>query len=103
MDAVLTAQRLRQDGVALLFRAVSLIARKSAETVSELPEKDAMTATRQRETAAGMCAQSSADTTAVLHNPTFATQLAETPSSLAARHATIATSTAGMDAVLPAQ
>jgi hypothetical protein len=103
MDAVLTAQRLRQDGVALLFRAVSPVARKSVETVSELPEKDAMTATRQLATAAVLCAQSSADTTAVMHNPTFATQLAETPSSLAERHATISTSTAGMDAVLPAQ
>jgi hypothetical protein len=103
MDAVLTAQRLRQDGIALLFRAAHPVARKSAETASELPEKDAMTATRQRATAAVMCAQSSADTTALLHGPTSATQHAETPSSLVTRHATTATPTAAMDAVLTAR
>jgi len=52
MDAVQIAQRLRPDGIALLFRAVGPVARESAETVSELQEKDAMTAINLAATAA---------------------------------------------------
>jgi len=66
-------------------------------------QKDAMTATRQRATAAALNAQSSADTTALLHSPTFATQHAEIPSALATRHATTATPSVGMDVVRTAQ
>ena len=56
---------LRPDGIARLSRAVGLIARKSAETVSRPLQKDAMTATWQRATAAVLCAQLSADTIAL--------------------------------------
>jgi hypothetical protein len=52
MDAVQIAQGLSPDGIALLFRAVVPFARESAETVSEQSQKNAMTATRQRATAA---------------------------------------------------
>jgi hypothetical protein len=62
-----------------------------------------MTATRQRATAAVQGAQSSVDTTALLHSPTSAAQPAETPSSLAMRDATTATPSVGMDAVRIAQ
>jgi hypothetical protein len=86
MDAVQTASRLSSDGCALLLRAVGPLARKSAETESELPEKDAMTETRQLTTAAQPPAWSSVDTAALQHSPTSATQHVETPSSLAARH-----------------
>jgi hypothetical protein len=102
MDAVGTANR-SSDGIAQLSRAVGLIARKSAETVSRPLQKDAMTATRQRATAAAQSAQSSADTTALLHSPTSAAQHAETPGALATRHATTATPSVGMDAVRIAQ
>ena len=102
MDAVRTANR-STDGIAQLSRAVGLIARKCAETVSRPLQKDAMTATRQRATAAAQGAQSSADTTALLHSPTSAAQHAETPGALATRHATTATPSVGMDAVRIAQ
>ena len=59
--------------------------------------------TRQRATAAAEGAQWSVDTTALLHSPTSAAQHAETPSSLATRHATTATLSVGMDAVRIAQ
>jgi hypothetical protein len=62
-----------------------------------------MTATRQRAMAAAQGAQSSVDTTALLHSPTSVAQDAETPSSLATRHATTATPSVGMDAVRFAQ
>ena len=52
MDAVQTAQRLSPDGIALLFRVVGPVARESAETASKPLQKDAMTTTRQRATAA---------------------------------------------------
>jgi ubiquinone biosynthesis protein UbiJ len=65
MDAVRIAQMLRPDGLAQLSRAVGLIAHKYAETVSRPLQKDAMTATRQRATAAAQYAQSSADTIAL--------------------------------------
>ena len=102
MDAVGPANR-SSDGIAQLSRAVGLIARKSAETVSRPLQKDAMTATRQRATAAAQGAQSSADTTALLHSPTSAARHAETPGALARRHATTATPSVGMDAVRIAQ
>jgi hypothetical protein len=79
------------------------IARKSAGTVSRPVQKDAMTATLQRATAAAQGAQSSADTTALLHSPTSAAQDAETPGALDTRHATMATPSVGMDAVRIAQ
>jgi hypothetical protein len=79
------------------------IAWKSAETVSRPLQKDAMTATRQRATAAAQGVPSSADSTALLHSPTSAAQHAETPSALATRHATTATPSVGMDAVQNAQ
>jgi hypothetical protein len=103
MDAVRIAQMLSPDGLAQLSCAEGLIARKSAETVSRPHQKDAMTATRQRATAAAQGAQSSADTTALMHSPTSAAQDAETPSSLATRHATTATPSVGMGAVRIAQ
>jgi ubiquinone biosynthesis protein UbiJ len=65
MDAVRIAQMLRPDGLAQLSRAVGLIAHKYAETVSRPLQKDAMTATRERATAAAQYAQSSADTIAM--------------------------------------
>ena len=65
MDAVRIAQMLRPDGLAQLSLAVGLIAHKYAETVSRPLQKDAMTATRQRATAAAQYAQSSADTIAM--------------------------------------
>ena len=65
MDAVRIAQMLRPDGLARLSRAVGLIARKCAETVSRPLQKDAMTATWQLATAAVLCAQLSADTIAL--------------------------------------
>jgi hypothetical protein len=102
MDAVRTVNQ-RSDGIASLSRAVGLIARKSAETVSKPFQKDAMMGTRQRATAAAEGAQWSADTTALLHSPTFAAQAAETRSSLASRYATTATPSVGMDAVRTAQ
>ena len=102
MDAVGPANR-SSDGLARLSRVVGLIARKSAETVSRPLQKDAMTATRQRATAAAEGAQSSADTTALLHSPTSAARHAETPGALATRHATTATPSVGMDAVRIAQ
>ena len=102
MDAVGPANR-SSDGIAQLSRVVGLIARKSAETVSRPLQKDAMTATRQRATAAAQGAQSSADTTAQLHSPTSAAQHAETPGAMATRHATTATPSVGMDAVRTAQ
>jgi hypothetical protein len=66
MDAVRTAQMLSPAGLAQLSRAVGLIARRCVETVSRPFQKDAMTATRQRATAAAEGAQSSADTTALV-------------------------------------
>ena len=102
MDAVRTVNQ-RSDGIASLSRAVGLIARKSAETVSKPFQKDAMMGTRQRATAAAEGAQWSVDTTALLHSPTFAVQAAETRSSLASRYATTATPSVGMDAVRTAQ
>jgi len=65
MDAVRIAQMLRPDGLVQLSRAEGLIARKSAETVSNQFQKDAMTGAQQRATAAVQYAQSSADTTAL--------------------------------------
>ncbi len=62
-----------------------------------------MTAINLAATVAAPSAQSSADTTAVLHSPTSATQLAETTCALASRHATTATPSVGMDAVQIAQ
>jgi hypothetical protein len=94
---------LSPDGLAQLSRAEGLIARKSAETVSKQFQKDVMTATWPRATGAAQGAQSSAATTALLHSPTSAAQHAETPSSLATRHATTATLSVGMDAVRIAQ
>ena len=79
------------------------IAWKSAETVSRPLQKDVMTATRQRATAAAEGAQWSVDTTALLHSPTSAAQDAETPGALDTRHATMATPSVGMDAVRIAQ
>ena len=64
MDAVGPANR-SSDGLAQLSRVVGLIARKCVETVSRPLQKDAMTATRQRATAAAQGAQSSADTIAM--------------------------------------
>jgi hypothetical protein len=49
--------------------------------------------------AAAPCAQSSADTRALMQIPTSAGQHAETPSSLALSNATTATPTVAMDAV----
>ena len=102
MDAVRTANR-RTDGLAHLSRVAGLIARKSVEMASRPFQKDAMTGTRQRATAAAEDAQWSADTTALLHSPTFAAQDAETPGALDSRHATTATPSVGMDAVRTAQ
>jgi len=65
MDAVQGAQMLSPDGLAQLSRAVGLIACKSAETASKPLQKNAMTATRQRATAAAQGAQWSADTLAL--------------------------------------
>jgi ubiquinone biosynthesis protein UbiJ len=65
MDAVGIARMLRPDGLAQLSRVVGLIAHKYAETVSRPLQKDAMTATRQRATAAAQYAQSSVDTIAM--------------------------------------
>ena len=90
MDAVRSVNQ-RSDGFAQPSRAVGLIARKPAETVSKPHQKDAMMETRQRATAAVEGAQWNADTTALHHNPTYAGQAAETRSSLATRHATTAT------------
>ena len=66
MDAVRIAQILSPDGIAQLSLAEGLIARKCVETVSRPLQKDVMTATRQRATAAAEGAQSSADTTALV-------------------------------------
>ena len=79
------------------------IAWKSAETVSRPLQKDVMMATGSRATAVAQGAQSSADTTALLHSPTSAAQHAETPGALAMRPATTATPSVGMDAVQTAQ
>jgi hypothetical protein len=103
MDAVQIARMLRPDGIAQLSRAAGPIARKCVETVSRPVQKDAMTATLQRATAAAQGAQSSAVTTALLHSPTSAAQDAETPGALDTRHATMATPSVGMDAVRIAQ
>ncbi len=103
MDAVRIAQMLSPDGLVQLSRAAGLIARRCVETASRPFQKDAMTATRQRATAAAQGASSSADTTALLHSPTSAAQHAETPSALTTRHATTATPSVGMDAVRIAQ
>ncbi len=88
MDAVRTAQMLSPDGLAQLSRAVGLIARKSAETVSRPLQKDAMTATRQRATAAVLYALSSADTTAVDSRPCVLVRHAVTENVQALNHAT---------------
>jgi hypothetical protein len=79
------------------------IARKCVETVSRPVQKDVMTATLQRATAAAQGVLSSADTTALLHSPTSAAQDAETPGALDTRDATTATASVGMDAVRIAQ
>jgi post-segregation antitoxin (ccd killing protein) len=65
MDAVQTAQMLSPDGLAQRSRAVGLNACKSAETASKPLQKNAMTATWQRATAAAQGAQWSADTLAL--------------------------------------
>ena len=78
------------------------IAWKSAETVSRPLQKDAMTGTWQRATAAAQGVPSSADST-TLHSAKSASQHAETPIALATRHATTATPSVGMDAVRTAQ
>ena len=99
MDAVQTAIRSRMDGRALPWRVVGPVARKSAETESEPLQKHATMAIRLLAMAAAPCAQSSADTRALMQIPTSAGQPAETPSSLALSNATTATPTGGMDAV----
>ena len=91
MDAVRIAQMLRPDGLAQLSRAVGLIARKSAETVSRPLQKDAMMATRQRATAAAQGAQSSADTIALDGRLCVPLRHAVTENVQALNHATMET------------
>jgi hypothetical protein len=98
MDAVQIAQALSPDGVAQLCRAEVLIARKSAETVSEQRQKDATTATRQRATAAAQGAQWSADTTALDSRLCVPLRYVGTEALQALNHATMETPILKMDA-----
>jgi hypothetical protein len=88
MDAVGTANR-SSDGIAQLSRAVGLLARKSAETVSRPLQKDAMTATRLRATAAAQHAQSSVDTIAMDSRLCVPLRHAVTEHAQALNHATM--------------
>jgi hypothetical protein len=91
MDAVRTAQMLSPDGLARLSRAVGLIARRCVETVSRPFQKDAMTGTRQRATAAAEGAQWSADTIALESRLCVPPRHAVTDFAQALNHATTET------------